>query len=84
MFTDAMRERQQDQIWLNGVSPVGLGLILEYAYTSKITLNLSEYSGNSIKMYEKWLIHVGDCEYKLSLFSKQLSVVVFARFGPDK
>jgi len=40
MFTDAMRERQQDEIWLNGVSAEGLHILLDYAYTGRLTVNI--------------------------------------------
>lgn len=41
MFTDEMRERGQSVIHLNGVSAGGLGCLLEYAYTSRLSLNLA-------------------------------------------
>ncbi|XP_076045598.1 kelch-like protein 26 isoform X2 [Oratosquilla oratoria] len=41
MFTDAMRERGQSEIRLKGVSAVGLQGLLEYAYTSRLALNLA-------------------------------------------
>jgi hypothetical protein len=40
MFTDAMRESTQTEIELNGIGALGLELILDYAYTSKLTLTL--------------------------------------------
>ncbi|ELT88493.1 hypothetical protein CAPTEDRAFT_174860 [Capitella teleta] len=40
MFTDAMLECKQTQIELNGVGALGLKHILDYAYTSKLTLTL--------------------------------------------
>ena len=43
MFTDAMKERQQEEIQLNGVSATGLRHLVDYAYTSRLTLNLREY-----------------------------------------
>ncbi|XP_070001446.1 kelch-like protein 26 [Penaeus vannamei] len=41
MFTDEMRERCQSEICLNGVSAAGLQCLLEYAYTSRLCLNLA-------------------------------------------
>lgn len=41
MFTDAMRESRQSKICLNGVSAAGIRLLLEYAYTSRLALNLA-------------------------------------------
>ncbi|KAK8737119.1 hypothetical protein OTU49_004805 [Cherax quadricarinatus] len=41
MFTDEMRERCQSEICLNGVSAAGLQCLLEYAYTSRLSLNLA-------------------------------------------
>uniref|UniRef100_A0A1B0CS45 BTB domain-containing protein n=1 Tax=Lutzomyia longipalpis TaxID=7200 RepID=A0A1B0CS45_LUTLO len=41
MFTDAMKESQQNEISLNGVTAAGIELLLEYAYTSKLELNLA-------------------------------------------
>ncbi|XP_059609563.1 kelch-like protein 26 [Phlebotomus argentipes] len=41
MFTDAMKESQQHEISLNGVTAAGIELLLEYAYTSKLELNLA-------------------------------------------
>ena len=40
MFTDNMRERRQEEVVLNGISPLGVKLLIEYAYTSKIALDL--------------------------------------------
>ncbi|KAK2145290.1 hypothetical protein LSH36_690g04040 [Paralvinella palmiformis] len=39
MFTDAMLEKHQDVICLNGVSAIGVGLLIEYAYTSRLDLD---------------------------------------------
>ena len=39
MFTDAMLEKHQDVIYLNGVSAVGVKLLIEYAYTSRLDLD---------------------------------------------
>ena len=39
MFTGKMREQQQNEIKLNDMSPVGIQLLLDYAYTSRLTLN---------------------------------------------
>lgn len=41
MFTDAMRESRQSEISLNGVTARGIELLLNYAYTSKLDLNLA-------------------------------------------
>lgn len=41
MFTDAMRESRQSEISLNGVTARGIELLLNYAYTSKLELNLA-------------------------------------------
>ena len=41
MFTDPMRERSQDEIQLSGIDAKGLELVLEYIYTSKLSLDLS-------------------------------------------
>jgi hypothetical protein len=41
MFTDAMRESRQSEICLNGVTAAGIRLLLEYAYTSRLALNLA-------------------------------------------
>lgn len=41
MFTDAMRESRQSEICLNGVTARGIELLLNYAYTSKLDLNLA-------------------------------------------
>lgn len=41
MFTDAMKESQQSEICLNGVPSEGMKYLLEYAYTSKLSLNLA-------------------------------------------
>lgn len=41
MFTDAMRESRQNEICLNGVTAQGIELLLNYAYTSKLELNLA-------------------------------------------
>ena len=42
MFTDAMLEKHQDVICLNGVSAIGVGLLIEYAYTSRLDLDHGE------------------------------------------
>ena len=36
-----MRERSQDEIQLSGIDAEGLELVLEYIYTSKLSLDLS-------------------------------------------
>nr|XP_018918256.1 PREDICTED: kelch-like protein 26 [Bemisia tabaci] len=41
MFTDAMKEARQKEIRLNGVSAAGMRLLLDYAYTSRLSLNLA-------------------------------------------
>ncbi|KAL1132347.1 hypothetical protein AAG570_010303 [Ranatra chinensis] len=41
MFTDEMRESRQSEICLNGVSAAGMRLLLDYAYTSRLALNLA-------------------------------------------
>ncbi|KAH0816111.1 hypothetical protein MTP99_017171 [Tenebrio molitor] len=41
MFTNNMLESRQDEICLNGITAAGFHQILEYAYTSRIMLNLS-------------------------------------------
>ena len=41
MFTEPMRERGQTDIRLYGVSSVGLQIILNYVYTSKLFLSLA-------------------------------------------
>ena len=41
MFTDEMKERCQTEISLNGVSAAGFRCLLEYAYTSRLSLNLA-------------------------------------------
>ena len=41
MFTEPMRERNQTDIHLYGVYAIGLEMILNYIYTSKITLSLA-------------------------------------------
>ncbi|MCL4135156.1 UNVERIFIED_CONTAM: hypothetical protein GTU68_026110 [Idotea baltica] len=41
MFTDEMKERGQSEIYLNGVTATGLQCLLEYAYTSRLCLNLA-------------------------------------------
>nr|CAD7399880.1 unnamed protein product [Timema poppensis] len=41
MFTDAMRESRQSEICLNGVTAAGIRLLLDYAYTSRLALNLA-------------------------------------------
>lgn len=41
MFTDAMRESRQSEICLNGVTAAGMRLLLDYAYTSRLSLNLA-------------------------------------------
>lgn len=41
MFTDAMRESRQSEICLNGVTAAGMRLLLDYAYTSRLALNLA-------------------------------------------
>lgn len=41
MFTDAMRESRQSEISLNGVTARGIELLLKFAYTSKLELNLA-------------------------------------------
>ncbi|XP_067013052.1 kelch-like protein 26 [Anabrus simplex] len=41
MFTDAMKESRQSEICLNGVTAAGIRLLLEYAYTSRLALNLA-------------------------------------------
>ncbi|GIX76485.1 kelch-like protein 26 [Caerostris extrusa] len=41
MFTDAMKESQQSEICLNGVTAEGMRYLLEYAYTSKLGLSLA-------------------------------------------
>lgn len=42
MFTDAMREATQTEIALNGVGAQGLMHVLDYAYSSKLTLTLGK------------------------------------------
>ncbi len=42
MFTDAMKESWLEEIELNGVTAVGVQQLLDYAYTSKLTLNLGK------------------------------------------
>ena len=44
MFTDALRERQQQVIALSGITSVGFRCLLEYVYTSQLTLNLGEHT----------------------------------------
>ena len=41
MFTDPMKERNQNEINLSGVDAHGLELVLDYIYTSKLSLNLA-------------------------------------------
>ena len=41
MFTDEMKERSLSEICLNGVSAKGLEGLLDYAYTSRLSLNLA-------------------------------------------
>ena len=41
MFTDPMRERNQEEIQLSGVQAQGLELVLDYIYTSKLSLTLA-------------------------------------------
>ena len=41
MFTDPMRERTQEEIQLSGVQAQGLELVLDYIYTSKLSLTLA-------------------------------------------
>lgn len=41
MFTDAMLEARQSEISLNGVTANGIKLLLDYAYTSRLALNLA-------------------------------------------
>lgn len=41
MFTDAMKESSQSEISLNGVTARGISALLNYAYTSKLELNLA-------------------------------------------
>lgn len=41
MFTDAMKESRQQEISLNGVTAEGIRLLLDYAYTSRLALNLA-------------------------------------------
>lgn len=41
MFTDAMLESRQNEICLNGVTADGIRLLLDYAYTSRLALNLA-------------------------------------------
>lgn len=41
MFTDAMLESKQSEIKLNGVTAEGMRLLLDYAYTSRLGLNLA-------------------------------------------
>ena len=41
MFTDPMRERTQEEIHLSGVQAQGLELVLDYIYTSKLSLTLA-------------------------------------------
>ena len=42
MFTDAMRECYEDEICLNGVTAVGVRHLLDYAYTSRLKLDLGK------------------------------------------
>lgn len=41
MFTDNMLEARQDEISLNGLTATGFQQLLEYAYTSRLILNLA-------------------------------------------
>jgi hypothetical protein len=41
MFTDPMREKDQHEINLAGISSDGLKFILDYVYTSKLSLTLA-------------------------------------------
>ncbi|GLG93332.1 Kelch-like protein diablo [Gryllus bimaculatus] len=41
MFTDAMREARQSEVRLRGVSAAGMRLLLDYAYTARLALNLA-------------------------------------------
>ena len=41
MFTEPMKEQNQNDIYLSGISAIGLELVLEYIYTSKLSLNLA-------------------------------------------
>jgi len=41
MFTDPMREKSQDEIQLSGIDAEGLELVLDYIYTSKLSLTLA-------------------------------------------
>ena len=71
MFTDAMKESQQEEITLNGVTAIGVKHILDYAYSSKVTLSLGKllFYYNSLKKYEflSHYIHVTLVETKLAI-----------------
>jgi hypothetical protein len=41
MFTTEVRESRQKEITLEGVSAVGMQFLLDYAYTSRLALNLT-------------------------------------------
>jgi len=41
MFTTEVRERSQKEITLEGVSAVGMQYLLDYAYTARLALNLT-------------------------------------------
>ncbi|KAI5720617.1 hypothetical protein M8J77_009500 [Diaphorina citri] len=40
MFTDAMRESKQSEICLNGITARGMKLVLDYAYSARLELNV--------------------------------------------
>ncbi len=46
MFTGDMREKEQDVIILKGITAIGMQELLDYAYTSTLTLT----SGKCINM----------------------------------
>ena len=53
MFTDAMKEANLSEIELNGVGAMGLKHVLDYAYTSKLTLTLGVYA-LTVHHYTVW------------------------------
>lgn len=52
MFTADMKEKEQEVICLNGISAIGMQELLDYAYTSTLTLT----SGNKeyFLFFEAW------------------------------
>ena len=78
MFTDPMRERSQDEIQLSGIDAEGLELVLEYIYTSKLSLDLSNIqtvlsTATHLQILQVTFLQIDFTRIRISFFNLWLS-----------